>query len=482
MEGVYYFGDYLRWNLGQPNPNVAGALVALLLAWLIPWQLGLRAGTWRKKVIHAGVSLAAFALWFVLLKTYSRRAFVAVFLSQGVCFLALFLSGRQTRLIVLRRFLVSLLIVAALCVATGFFARIAPAHLQNDGSVSARLTLWQGALALTADRPLSGWGAGRSGQAYMDWYQSLDDTRRYAGTVNSYLHMASERGLPVLAMALAAGFSFLFLGHHTVRTLAARKQSGGKPADTLCFYLVGAAMNSLGVFLVLNFFSTLWVFPVLWYGAGVALLVIALAALRLAFVGRGDFNLFKKAFLRGTTLSVFACLLVFAAGVFTGRGSALRYKDDCVVLGRGDQKIGVLCDKGVLGALPGKSVRALAREKTFAHSQWIVPYPLVQMPEHHFENCQKLIVAGVAVRALTQESVRGKTLYLLNPIGRPDLSVFKHAEKVILILGAIDELRQHPYWLNAAATNHWPVHTLPNYGQDLSCGDLEDIPSLLADE
>lgn len=36
MEGIYYFGEHLRWNLGFSNPNIAGAFIAVLIAFLSP--------------------------------------------------------------------------------------------------------------------------------------------------------------------------------------------------------------------------------------------------------------------------------------------------------------------------------------------------------------------------------------------------------------------------------------------------------------
>ena len=37
MEGIFYFGDQLRWNLGFETPNIAGALVAVAIAFLLPF-------------------------------------------------------------------------------------------------------------------------------------------------------------------------------------------------------------------------------------------------------------------------------------------------------------------------------------------------------------------------------------------------------------------------------------------------------------
>ena len=38
MEGIYYFGEHVRWNLGFVNPNIAGAFIAMLLAFVIPFS------------------------------------------------------------------------------------------------------------------------------------------------------------------------------------------------------------------------------------------------------------------------------------------------------------------------------------------------------------------------------------------------------------------------------------------------------------
>lgn len=71
MEGVYYFGEHLRWNLGFLNPNIAGAFIAILIAFLSPIT-----ALWPKRksvrIIFILCFVAELMLWFLLAKTYSR--------------------------------------------------------------------------------------------------------------------------------------------------------------------------------------------------------------------------------------------------------------------------------------------------------------------------------------------------------------------------------------------------------------------------
>lgn len=83
MEGAYFFGEHLRWNLGWNNPNPAGAFIATLIPWM--WGLGSLvtvrrcAARWLPWIVLLG----ELALWFLLCKTYSRGALVAVGAAGG---------------------------------------------------------------------------------------------------------------------------------------------------------------------------------------------------------------------------------------------------------------------------------------------------------------------------------------------------------------------------------------------------------------
>lgn len=84
MEGVYYFGEHLRWNLGFLNPNIAGAFIAILIAFLSPITT-----IWPKcksaRFIFTLSFVAELILWFLLAQTYSRGAFVAAVICALAC-------------------------------------------------------------------------------------------------------------------------------------------------------------------------------------------------------------------------------------------------------------------------------------------------------------------------------------------------------------------------------------------------------------
>ena len=63
----------------------------------------------------------------------------------------------------------------------------------EDRSISNRFELWKAAPTMMVDAP-SGWGGGKSGQAYMNWYQPLDQHEAYRTLVNSHLTWLVELG------------------------------------------------------------------------------------------------------------------------------------------------------------------------------------------------------------------------------------------------------------------------------------------------
>ena len=66
--GDFFYNGLLRWNLGWPTPNYAGAFVATLLALAFAFS-GSR-WRWTALAVEAGGL-------FLLAKTYSRGAVVA---------------------------------------------------------------------------------------------------------------------------------------------------------------------------------------------------------------------------------------------------------------------------------------------------------------------------------------------------------------------------------------------------------------------
>lgn len=455
MEGVYFFGELSRWNLGWNNPNPAGAFVAMWIPWL--WGLAAVIETrigWRWKTAGWLVLLVEASLFFLLCKTYSRGALVALATGAGVCVCVEILRGNirsKAGLVSLRLGIAILLIFI-----TGFFARIEPSYVTSDASAENRLTLWQGGLRMIAASPLTGWGVGQSGPAFMHWFQPLEAEEGYAGLVNSYLHIAVEHGLPMLALCLAPVGTLLALGWHEVRK---SERSGGRS-------MALAAVGSLSVFLMANVFSTLWIFKSLWWPPAVAAVWIVGAGLRLQL--RSCERIVGRSLVAGVA---FSCVLVAAlwlGGQNAREGELVSLLPDGSILcysgsdARAEEMI-LLADRATLGDSWGKEVRRLALDRP--HLRIVVPGE-GRADSFEAPGTVKWIVAcgqrgdeGIRTRARYPDA----NLVLIHPVGQvPELE-----GPVYLALPGLDTRRKAKVWRAAAERNGWLHATSPGIGQDV---------------
>jgi O-antigen ligase len=265
MPQEYFFNGHLRWTFFWANPNCWAAFLACSIAWAWCGQLVCREKTGRVIFKIATVALHAIelALWFLLVKTYSRGGLVAAVSAMAVFFL---LHGK-TRMKwprCIQNMAARLVVVLAMCVIFGFAARMAPSHLAQDRSVLNRVELWKGALVMISDSPFQGWGHQLGGMAYINWYQPLTDATRPVGFVNSYLEVAVDHGAPVLFLTLLCAGALLYI---IVRL------------RTMCW--VSAAGASVVAWLVSNLWSSLWYRLTLWILPVLAVLCIIIAAFRL---------------------------------------------------------------------------------------------------------------------------------------------------------------------------------------------------------
>ena len=217
----FFYGETLRWSFGFENPNKAAVVFACLLplcwwAWMAAW--GIRRAGLRipSLAFSAGVFLA---MGGCLVMTFSRGGLVAGVAALGyvwalalwrnrpsenarggtpavesACFAgngadgaassravspAGFLIGWQGILrspkCWLSVFLIGLL--AGLAGGSGLADRSASA-LGEDASVTNRFELWQAGLQMAYENP-AGFGSGKSGREFMQWYQAPDRTEGY---------------------------------------------------------------------------------------------------------------------------------------------------------------------------------------------------------------------------------------------------------------------------------------------------------------
>jgi hypothetical protein len=300
-------------------------------------------------------------LWFLLCKTYSRGALLAAVCGLLFYFISnlIFPLRGLSRIRVFAGLLLRFVLLAGLLWGTGFFGRIDPGFVAQDASVGNRRVLWEGGVQMIWHKPLAGWGVGESGPQFMHWFQPVDATAKYAGMVNSYLHIAVERGLPFLLLCVSVLIAFVYLALFRSQTVECDRRG------SRCACLLASAAVIV-VFLVANVFNTLWIFPRLWIPVGIAGLIIVTVLV----LGRSRLSVLKRSFycaivsssLLGAALLALGCVLTKKAPY------RIRFEGDMVVLrgradgGPVDSQWLLAMDPQVFGEDWGKEVRRLAEE------------------------------------------------------------------------------------------------------------------------
>ena len=191
---------------------------------------------------------------FCLAKTYSRGGLIATAIGLSYLIVHNWVFIRKARKVNAKLQIVSgiflLLLLVVLVVGSGVWRRSVETVTETDRSVGNRVVLWRYGLEMAADNPC-GVGAGKSGDAYMQWYQPLNMKERYRTLVNSYLTFLVEHGWGVFAI-LFVGVA-LFWGWTTPAGIGAH-----------AFEAVVSLRASLLAFGITGLFSTVMEEPLLW--------------------------------------------------------------------------------------------------------------------------------------------------------------------------------------------------------------------------
>ncbi|MCC5834611.1 MAG: O-antigen ligase family protein [Opitutales bacterium] len=453
FESDFFFNEIRRWNLGWPTPNYAGAWLATVLPWL--WMAcGLR---WLgyQRFLKVALCLLEAGVWLALCMTFSRGGLLAALGGLGFFVTLRILNNRADWKGWLGWALLRVLGVGLLLGFTGFWDRVTPEYARSDGAVVNRLDLWQGGLQMMAAAPLSGWGAGESGRAYMNWFQAIDRDEGYATMVNSYLHVGVERGSPALALVLSCLLFFMMLSF----------QPGMKPGWKAT--LAGCAGTSLAAWALANVFTTLWIDWKLWLIPGAALALIVLLTPRLGWrlcCGSG-------------ALALGAGLL--ATGLFCTAGWALKQTEDLnirhhpagVLIEKQGEGTGerpqntywVWPDERVLGRSPGKAIREWM-DKDWAPAGVRVqdrPWEGLSFPEQG----DVVVLFGRQTARLNDLPLEDHAIYLIHPAGRPPATEIN--ARWVLILPGVDTLGKSRMWRDWADSVNAELRLNPRLGQDI---------------
>lgn len=303
--------------------------------------------------------------------------------------------------------------------------RISPEYINNDGSTSGRIALWMGGLKMVAQAPVYGWGVDKSGEEYINWYQDFSDERKYAGMVNSYLHVAVERGLPALFAALSI-LAFLFFADFRL----------WRKNGDLFVLALGLALLSL---CVSNIFSTLWIVSSIRY---TGITVAAVSVIYAIFKGR-KILAFAKIAILSIASAASICLCLYLAGLALQPKFISKHSDHITLTPDRptDKRIAVIADKDTFGEYFGKTLRntyVKAKPETVLDIYYEIP--------ENAEVYDKFIVTGKFAQAF-QPPTSAKIVYI-NPIGNPPPP--SGLTNATIYLPRFDIYNQNSKWINAA--------------------------------
>lgn len=480
----YLYNGQVRWSFGFDNPNKAAVLFACLLpllwaAWACGWRIrGLAA---RSAMLALATGLLLADAW-LLFKTCSRGGMVAA--AAAMAYLAVYrwekpaaggFQKRVSKFFRSRRAWCALAVtagVAGLAVASGVAARAGAEKVLTDASVGNRLVLWRQGLRMIADNPF-GFGTGRSGEAYMQWYQPLTMSVGYRTMVNSPLTFLVEQGLPLATMAAWVAWGFW---------LWARPVSGAVPGaelDTTSSqggwrHLEAGLRGCLLAFAVAGVFSTvmedwrLWLFPGVCAGG---LGIWAWRRLRRP----------RRALAMSSGLAVLVgCVALVVAGKALStdgleRGFAWdgwhRRVAKIKPAGRpGKPAFAVLPDREVLGPCFGRRLRELAlaggRPVIIAGENGPITTTTRPLPKD-----AAWVLTGKNMETLPAEVGFGHRLILLSPAEGSSTQaqrLLEQAADALLLLPDIDEDGRAAFWRHQAAESGRKtgiqVVTLPGVG------------------
>ena len=446
IEGQFYFNGIERWNLGWPTPNYAGAFLATLICLLWGFRISLPR--------RIPILLIECALIFLLAKTYSRGALVA--LCAGVFFsFARHWSSKDAG-----EQKVSALRLAIICIAvvtTGFSERIAPKHLIQDRSAINRVELWKGGLQMVAASPISGWGLGESGSAYMNWFQDVEQATIYNTMVNSYLSVSAEFGLPVVALILASMTSLVFL------SLSLAFGENILPLACGC---------SLVAWISCNVFTTLWSEWRLW----VVPVFCVLAILWFSLTNTPTRRASALALLGGALAALVFCATIYTWGHYLLNSREIHVRTDGVIVSlrtpsareaRADWMM--YTDDEVLGENPGKEIRRWmqAAKKTAVD---VVLFPDTTIAP---EIAANVVLFGrnsdLFPRFDVGSSMTLTKLYIVHPTRPPraQAGMSKLSHSVVLYLPEVDTAGVERAWKSWSAAHDIEIRTTADSGTDL---------------
>ena len=421
-----------RMDWGFGNPNKTATLIALIM--IAIWILG------YVRKWGFGVALTLFTGFGIcLILTQSRGGLVGVVIG-GLIVLAW--APRPFP------FWRSLAVTAA-CAALAVFALVINAESRyvkglsgKDQSIENRLLIWKQVPSMIHDAP-SGWGLGKSGDAYMQWYQPISRGEGYRTLVNSHLTWLTE-------LNWLGRMSYVFSWVTILVLLWPRRDCRWLSIPFATWIILGICAS----------FSSVAEAPFLW--------VIPIIALVSVLVVRYRQGLWPEArpWIWGALASITIMAIIWLEGTLLATPSNIHCPHEGVVtLGASSPKIWIVApNRSILGEHFGHEVRrGYEANAVYLQTGLGIVTLLKDAPAN-----QVLVFSGQAPLAL--EALRPTQIILINPkpISTDALQALLANPSITVVVGEFS--RNKDYW-NQLSQEH------PNIKIQLVMGSEEYIPN-----
>jgi hypothetical protein len=422
----FFFRDVWRMDWGLGNPNKTAALIAMLMIAVWGFAYIRKWGFWVALVAFTGLGAC-------LIHTFSRGGLIALFVGMIPLIACAPRPWPKVKLIALT---ISVWIMIGFAIYLNAHERLGQGVVKEDRSISHRVQLWKAAPVMMVDAP-SGWGWGKSGQAYMQWYQPLEKSETYRTLVNSHLTWLVEWGwLGRFAYVLSWGILLLLCWPN--------KESVWRmiPLGVWLSLAVGAFFSSVGES------PWVWIVPVL------GLFVVLVGRMR------------KKEWPRliHWSLPVLGSFILLSFLWFVGQGSSLvQKKNGNVVHGSGPVERVCFVDTKVMGISYGRTWRSFLAKNPPQNGAIL----FLEGPNASADFSKKVVyLTGSAGNSIPlKETIdSAKRVVFLNPAQSPQSLNFNSAKvgNVTVIFGELAQTAAAQAWAQVV-----PVQQIPGAGDYL---------------
>jgi O-Antigen ligase len=410
----YYNGTWrMDWGLGNPNKTATLIACLMIAVWAIPM-------IWKRSFWP--VLFVFTALAWCLVQTYSRGGMVSLLTGMGIMLLWIPRPWPKARWIGV---VVSLWILGGFVLYAKAQTRYEQGLFTEDQSISHRIIIWRHFPEMVAAAPW-GWGFGKAGDAYTQWFQPFTQSFNYLNLVNSHFTWMAEGGWLASVVYLFAWLTILLLCWPVLKS-----RLKALPLAIWVTFGVGGCFSHVE--------ETFW----LW--------ILPLIALGYVIVERFRIGQWPK--LSSFAVSGVASAAFVAAVILTGLATSslpIRSSAGAVTIGRGTAQTFIFVDRQVMGSLFGHTFRKFLTQN---------PDQISTRTFNLVESSHELPSSGIACLVVSGRFTRegtvvsnlneGKEVILVNPVCLPDDAKLNGLTgKTLVYFGEYSQAPSRSSWLN----------------------------------